>query len=93
MNDRETRLSIRNSETDMLIVVVEPWAEEYQVSQGTTIQLRFRGPDEGFPELEHSRKRLTVYGWPGSTFSVFCENVEISRGAGSISAPPTRTGE
>jgi hypothetical protein len=89
MNQRETRLSIQNSETDTLIVLVEPWAEEYKVSAGATIELRFRGPNGGFPELEHSRSRLTVYGWPGSSFSVFRDNMEISHGAGSITAPPT----
>ncbi len=89
MNQRETCLSIRNLETDTLIVLVEPWAEEYEVSGGATIQLRFRGPDGGFPELEHSRSRLTVYGWPGSSFSVFRDDVEISHGGGSIGAPPT----
>ena len=91
MNERETRLSIQNSETEQLIVVVEPWAEEYEVSQGATIQLRFHGPYGGFPELEYSRNRLTVYGWPGSSFSVFRGDVEISHGAGSINAPPTPT--
>ncbi len=92
MSEQEARLSIQNSEADRLVVVVEPWAEEYDIPGGATIQLRFHGPSVGFPELEYADRKLTIYGWPGSSFSVFRDGVEISHGAGSISAPAVRSG-
>jgi hypothetical protein len=84
------RIEFENSDTAVLKVTVEPWADEYLLSTGEQLTLTFQGDSEGAPIVVHSASGLTVYGWPGSTVAVSRDGAPIS-GAGQIPAPPLPT--
>jgi hypothetical protein len=79
-------MAIENSEVSVLVVSVEPWAEEYEVHTGQQIVIEFGGDGEGIPLIDRSDGRLVIYGWPGATVSVTRNGAELSS-AGSINAP------
>lgn len=82
------RLAFENSEASVLVIILEPWAEEYDLHPGQQIIVEFDGGSDGVPLIDHSDGRLVVYGWPGATVSVSRNGVEVS-GAGFIKAPST----
>ena len=62
-------LIISNIKETVMMVRVEPWADEFWVNPGRNSSL-FTGPMGGILELEVTDSALTIYGWAGSTFSV-----------------------
>jgi hypothetical protein len=61
----------RNSSPSALLLVLEPWAEEYLLAPDASVEVVGRGGAAGsFFELEQLDDRLIIYAWPGSIASV-----------------------
>jgi hypothetical protein len=48
-------------------VIVEPWANEYDVPAGASSHFDFDGPEPGYIAVETRSDALVLYGWSGST--------------------------
>jgi hypothetical protein len=64
-------LRIRNSRSEDLSIYIEPWGDELLIAADAICEIASDGPSDGFLEVESAEDRLTVYGWPGSTLSVY----------------------
>jgi hypothetical protein len=78
-------LVLRNSSSDILTLLLEPWGEGYQMDPGATVEVHARGPEGGCLRVEVGDKIVTVYGWPGSLVE-FHKSGHKLLGSGSISA-------
>lgn len=65
-----TTLRLTNSHPDPVHFSLEPWGEEYPMAPGATIEVVARGPEGGTLEVEFADKRVTVWGWAGSTVTL-----------------------
>ena len=63
---RRLAFRVTNAGLSALHVRVEPWAEEYDLSAGTTREFIFTGPDPADLEIEVKATEITIYGWTGS---------------------------
>jgi hypothetical protein len=60
------RQQIRNPSDQLLVVVVEPWADRFELKAEETIDIVFVGPEAGQPEVLPYPGELIIYGWDGS---------------------------
>jgi hypothetical protein len=73
-------LRIRNSQARELTFYLEPWGEEYKMPSETTLELMVQGPRGDFLEVEFGDDQVKVYGWPGSTVTLFKQGTELGAG-------------
>lgn len=66
---RRQQVAISNRSKLKTTLVVEPWADEYELLPGGRITIQFQGA-EGEMEVELEDSRIVVYGWPGTTYEV-----------------------
>jgi len=62
-------LAVKNSQDTDLKIVLEPWADEFLLSPGKTIEVTFSGPVDGRLEVESQTGAIIVWGWEGSVLS------------------------
>jgi len=61
-----------NGKDEKILLIVEPWAEEYWIEpKGRVDVVGAGGVEDGFFEVEHLDMGMIVYGWEGSNLSVF----------------------
>lgn len=67
-----------NGTKKTILLIVEPWAEEYLLEPGQSVDVIGKGGvAEGVFEVEYFDGGLIVYGWEGSVLSVFNNGVEV----------------
>ena len=64
-------LRIRNSRATSLTFYLEPWGEAYSMPPDAIFEVVARGPEGDCLEIEYTDEHITVYGWSGSTVSLF----------------------
>lgn len=66
------KINCINGGGTVMLLIIEPWAEEYLVEPGKSVDVVGQGGnvDSGF-EVEYFDKGMIVYGWEGSVVSVF----------------------
>lgn len=70
------------------MLILEPWAEEFEILSGATFEFIGEGEKEGSFEIEFSEDAIIVFGWESSTVRIFCNGEEINNGAsGRIAVP------
>ena len=71
--------SYANRTDHRLILILEPWAEEFWVESGEQVDIEARGgvPGGRF-ELVHRTDGLTVYGWEGALVYVLRDGKELA---------------
>lgn len=71
------RINCVNGSEAVMLLIIEPWAEEYLIEPGASVDIVGQGGrfETGF-EVEYVDKGMIVYGWEGSIVSVF-SNGEI----------------
>jgi len=62
---------VRNSEDSPVVLCLEPWGDELLILKNSDYLVVFEGPEGEYPGVQWINGRVTVYGWPGSTASVF----------------------
>jgi hypothetical protein len=85
----EVTLRLFNTKRDATNFVLEPWGEVYVFSPGDELEVRMKAPEPGVPEVDVTDEALTVFGWAGSTASLFKNGEEL--GAGSYERTPVPT--
>jgi hypothetical protein len=83
----EQRFQLKNDRIDPLLLILEPWAEEWIIKAGDTIQLIAQGPmsDEYF-DLHFKLKSLVIYAWQGCTVTVLYNKKIVASASQSIPA-------
>lgn len=77
---RETeqhRLILHNHYGDFKELWIEPWGDCIHLLPSTTYFVVGDGPVHGTLELELQTDAFTIYGWSGSTLTIFNEQEEI----------------
>lgn len=79
---------VTNSAQDSKLLILEPWAEEFEILSGETFKFIGESEKKGSFEVEFSEDTIIVFGWDGSTVKVFCNSEQINSGAsGKIAVP------
>jgi hypothetical protein len=73
-------LPVRNSGAKAIKFYLEPWAEEYVLEPGETIDIQARGPGGGALEVELGDAFVVVYCWVGATARLICKGAELGAG-------------
>jgi hypothetical protein len=79
---------INRNEKDV-ILIVEPWSEEFFLPQNKLVTLEVSSPHLGTPRLELNNEYLIYYIWENSTVAVYIDGVCVSEGKMQIPVPPT----
>ncbi len=70
--------SFTNQRPYTIDFVMEPWGDIFEMPPGKTYQVIAEGPKFGKLEKRISARRVTVYGWPGSSLKVMSDGVDIT---------------
>jgi hypothetical protein len=81
------RLGIRNLFAEPVTLCLEPWGDELSVPPKASYVIVAEGPGGAHLQVEYGEGRISVYGWSGSTLSVF-ENDKLLR---ELKIPVPRT--
>jgi hypothetical protein len=68
---RTEHISLNNSETHALQLIIEPWAEELVMPPGARYDIIFEGPSDHSLRIDIGERKVVIYGWSGSIVSVF----------------------
>lgn len=85
----ETSLRVCNSRSVALTFCLEPWGEQYSMAPEAIFDVVARGPKGDAPEVEFADDHIVLYGWPGSTVSVFHKGVELGAGCSERTPVPS----
>jgi hypothetical protein len=85
-----SKIKLSNSAKFKRMIVVEPWAEVFELLPGQTLELIAQSENEGEFEIDFDGEHegleyTTIYAWYGCTIEVLSEGENLS-GAGHIAA-------
>jgi hypothetical protein len=64
---------LKNSRKDTVELRLEPWGESCELGAGASVEVRASGPAGDSLEIDSGDDAITVYGWAGSTVSIFLD--------------------
>jgi hypothetical protein len=70
-------IAYANRTATRLLIILEPWAEQYWLAPGDQIEIKAHRRSAGHLELEVTKAALIVYGWAGSTVRILRDGVEL----------------
>ncbi len=60
-----------NGASEKMLLIIEPWAEEYWIEPGMSVEvIGCGGAVGGYFEVERLDQGMIIYGWEGSVVSV-----------------------
>lgn len=84
----KSSVKVTNSAQDSKLLILEPWAEEFEILSGETFEFIGEGEKEGQFEVEFNEDAIIVFSWDSSTVRIICNGEEINNGAsGKIAVP------
>ena len=90
----KSSIQITNSAKDSKLLILEPWAEEFEMLSGSTFEFIGEGEKEGNFEVEFRENAIIVFGWESSTVKIFCDGEEINyKASGKIAVPTFSAGK
>jgi hypothetical protein len=66
-----------NSSHKAKMLVLEPWAEVYEIPAGKTFDVIADAEQEGSFEVEVGEAEITVYLWSSATARLYCDGSEL----------------
>ena len=87
MIERNLTVQFRNKNDTSILVVLEPWAEEFEVPPGSVLAIKITHAREGMLDTEYSPQQITVWLWGGCRAGVFLDGKDQERHSLSIPAP------
>ena len=76
----KSSIRITNSSEDSKLLILEPWAEEFEMFSGKTFEFVGEGEKEGNFEIEFNENTIIVWGWESSAVKIFCDGEELGAG-------------
>lgn len=70
-------LTFINSSEHQVILILEPWAEEYKIDPQNKVEIVSNIRPEISVEIEYSDGNIIVYGWSDSVLSVICDGEKM----------------
>lgn len=68
-----------NGTSAPLLLIIEPWAEEYWIAPHSSVDVIAEGDDEaGTLEMEHVEQGIVIYAWQGSIISVIKDGTPLA---------------
>ena len=83
-----TSLRVSNSHSVALTFCLEPWGEQYPMAPEAIFEVVARGPKGDSLEVEFADEQIVLYGWPGSTVTVFHKGTELGAGCAERTPVP-----
>jgi hypothetical protein len=72
------KFTYTNRTLSRLLIILEPWAEEYWIDPGEQIDLEVRNGTPGHQlELEQTSEGLTIHGWEGTVVYILRDGKEL----------------
>lgn len=66
------KLIYKNSKNEKIKLILEPWAEEYNIESNSEVEIIVEGDiEKGYLMIESEIGRVVIYGWQGSLIQVF----------------------
>ncbi len=66
------KLNCINGASERMLLIIEPWAEEYWIEPGMSVEVVGLGGNiDGYFEAERFDQGMIIYGWEGCVVSVF----------------------
>ena len=81
---------IVNSQDVEILFVLEPWGEQYKMQPKASFVVVASAPSIGQLEIQIEEKRITVFGWAGSTVQLFQDGTEVGGSNQPVPALPTK---
>lgn len=78
--ERVETVRVRNTRAGELAFYLEPWGEHYVLASGAALEIVAEGPGGDSLEVELADDHITVYGWSGSTVTLYQEGKELGAG-------------
>jgi hypothetical protein len=63
-------ITLTNSQPTEIVLILEPWADEYLVREGASVLVNFDGPEDIRLQIVTQPGRIALYGWEGSVLTV-----------------------
>ena len=70
------KLVLANTSGNSIKLILEPWAEEYEIENGMKIEIHASDPNDSSIEIEYEKENIIVYGWADS-MTVLCEGKKL----------------
>ena len=72
MSRKAVKIRVANTSSAVIDFIIEPWADCWRLAAEGVLEVVLEGPDgeATTPEVAWSPTGLTLYGWPGSTYTV-----------------------
>src|SRR6266566_4586247 len=86
-----SRVGIRNPSSSPVLVIFEPWADEYTLPPGATFVFEATSPLPGWLSVEHEGQDVIVSAWDSCVAKVFNEAGQLLDEL-NIRVPDFRTG-
>ncbi|WP_050559460.1 hypothetical protein, partial [Acinetobacter baumannii] len=65
-------LFIKTRKNEKIKLILEPWAEEYNIESNSEVEIIVEGDiEKGYLMIESEIDRVVIYGWQGSLIQVF----------------------
>ena len=72
------KIEISNSSKQKILLILEPWAEEYWIEPNIGVEVIGEG-GQGCFEIQYSEKgTLLIHAWSGSVARIFLDGKELS---------------
>lgn len=66
------KIIYKNSKNEKIKLILEPWAEEYNIESNSEVEIIVEGDiEKGYLMIESEIDRVVIYGWQGSLIQVF----------------------
>lgn len=75
---KSQRLSLSNSQSTTLNIVIEPWATEINLSPGSILDVMISYKYDGYPYVSLHDELVEIYLWSGCTCRLLIDNVEVA---------------
>jgi hypothetical protein len=86
-SDSVLEFSFRNRQSKPVIVIVEPWAEEFDVPDGSDLSIAISHTNIGALETEITQQYFIVWAWSGCRAKVSVDGIEQIRPSLGIPVP------
>ena len=66
------KIIYKNSKNEKIKLILEPWAEEYNIKSNSEVEIIVEGDiEKGYLMIESEIDRVVIYGWQGNLIQVF----------------------